>query len=664
MTKKICLVLGIFLLTLLLNSHPAYAVTVPSGILYYVPVTLNNTKGATPTPYQQNITVNSSKYSSYEASDLSNVEWFYDNGTVIPSWLEYGSSSSANTSYWLKIDNISANTVLNVNMGFVSTSTNLFSSSGNTGEAPTLSATYGNYDNGANVFTQYGGKSWSSFTYVGGTWSTTNGYLQQTATTGTGLLGGQSALIESANYSNAGNYTLEMAFNYTTQANARVGIVAVGTTSGTDTNAYRFIGQQNSNGAGFISFLNDQLAWVVNNVYQGAVSTPYTMSITNVGGSWSGNLYAGFSVFGTSLTSLTSTAYTTANKDGKTSGYVGISACYYDAVLTGIPNPINVMWFRMRAYPPSGTMPTSSFGSVIETTPPIITISSPTNTTYASSSVWANVTLNEAGSWCGRSLDSGSNTTMTNSTGNWNNQMTSLADGSHNVRFYCNDTTGNMNGSASNIVYFSVDATPPSLSIQLPQNTSYSSNNTWFNATANKALTWMYVNWGAGNKTMTNATGNWYYQNSSMPDGIYTAIFYANDTAGNQNKTNVTFTIDTTKPIIELNLPANAATAQPKDLTFNFTATDNIATSMICSIYIDNVLNQTNSSTRNNTLTNFNINGISEGLHYWNITCNDTVGNGNWSSTRSFTVNVTPILTSVSASPSSLKDFIPIYISP
>jgi hypothetical protein len=97
----------------------------------------------------------------------------------------------------------------------------------------------------------------------------------------------------------------------------------------------------------------------------------------------------------------------------------------------------------------------------LDVAPPLVTIQSPTNTTYTTTSVWANVTLNEAGSWCGRSLDGAANVTMTNSTGNYNNQMTSLGQGSHNVRFYCNDTAGNMNGSSSNIKYFTVDTTPP-----------------------------------------------------------------------------------------------------------------------------------------------------------------------------------------------------------
>ncbi|MGC9145775.1 MAG: InlB B-repeat-containing protein, partial [Nitrososphaeria archaeon] len=61
----------------------------PNGILYYVPIEINNDQ-AEPTqdPYQQLVLINSSEYSRYEAYNLQNVEFFYANGTVIPSWLE------------------------------------------------------------------------------------------------------------------------------------------------------------------------------------------------------------------------------------------------------------------------------------------------------------------------------------------------------------------------------------------------------------------------------------------------------------------------------------------------------------------------------------------------------------------------------------------------
>ena len=281
---------------------------------------------------------------------FSNIAFFYNNGTPIYAWLE--SVTNNNATLWLKL-NGSVNRTVNIKI--YGQTANEMSSKGYYGEAPELTATYGQYDNGANVFIQYGGKSWSSFTFVGGNWTTANGYLQQTSTTGS-YSGGPAALIESTSYSNTAQYIISMAFSYTTQSSAKVGLITVATpTSTPDTYGYRFVGQQLNNGAGFISFLNDRVTWVVNNLYQGSVSTAYIMSVTNNMGTWSGNLRPGYDR-GNVLTSLSPVSYTAANDLGATSGYVGISAAY-NTISTTMGNPINVQWFYMRSYPPNGTMP-------------------------------------------------------------------------------------------------------------------------------------------------------------------------------------------------------------------------------------------------------------------------------------------------------------------
>ena len=369
-TKSIYSIIAFFIILcvslIFIGSSHAFS----SSISYFSLIHITNSQNvSTTSPFQQmiNLTINStnSKYINQTGKySFQNVEFFNTtSGAIIDSWLENYTAKYA--IFWIKLPNgIPANTTLNdIAIGFAPNDTNLFNNK-TTGEAPQLSPIYGEYDDGANVFIQYGGKSWSSFTFVGGNWTTSNGYLQQTATTGS-YGGGPTALIESTNYSATGDYVLGMAFNYTTEADARVGIIAVATPTATpDTSGYRFIGQQGNDGAGFLSFLNDRIKWVVDNTYQGGVSTDYTMTITDAGGTWSGALYSGFgNEISTPLTTLSATSYTTANYEGETSGYVGISAAYYDGS-TVEANPINVIWFYMRAYPPNGVMPSISFGSL------------------------------------------------------------------------------------------------------------------------------------------------------------------------------------------------------------------------------------------------------------------------------------------------------------
>ncbi|MDG7021715.1 MAG: hypothetical protein JRN23_07265, partial [Nitrososphaerota archaeon] len=342
--------------------HRATAPSETYTISYYVPVTItNNQASATPNPFQQKVTWNPSSYSAYEASDLGNVRFCADTACNTPlyAWLESctGTCGPAATlaTAWVKLtSSIAANGgSTTIYMVFQPTSTEF--DGVYWGEAPNLSATYGQYDNGANVFTQYGGKSWSSFTTIGGTWDTTNGYLEQTSTTGS-YNGGPAAVIEGASYAASGSYVIDTAFSYTTQATPRVGVITVATPSGGDVYGYRFIGQQSNNGAGFISFLNDMTAWVVNGVYDGSTATSYTMEVVDSAGTWSGTLFSGYGTGGTALTTMGATAYTSNNNAGAATGYVGVSAGYYTGS-TVVGNPAAFQWFAMRALPPGGVMP-------------------------------------------------------------------------------------------------------------------------------------------------------------------------------------------------------------------------------------------------------------------------------------------------------------------
>lgn len=183
------------------------------------------------------------------------------------------------------------------------------------------------------------------------------------------------------------------------------------------------------------------------------------------------------------------------------------------------------------------------YATVSDTITPTITVQQPTNTTFTTSTVWSNVTLNEAGSWCGRSLDGGANTTMTNSSGNWNNQMTSLSQTPHSVRVYCNDTTGNM--AAGSTIFFTVD-TIPTITADSPTNTTYAVSSIWANATISEVASVVLRSLDSGaNVSLTNSSGNWNNQMTSLSQGPHGVTIYANDTNGNDaSPVTVFFTVD------------------------------------------------------------------------------------------------------------------------
>ncbi len=83
----------------------------------------------------------------------------------------------------------------------------------------------------------------------------------------------------------------------------------------------------------------------------------------------------------------------------------------------------------------------------------IITVESPQNTTYQTSSIWMNATTNRNASWVNVSIDSGAYQLLTNSSGNWN-YLSTLSEGVHTAVFSGLSNDGISN--TTNVVYFTI----------------------------------------------------------------------------------------------------------------------------------------------------------------------------------------------------------------
>ncbi len=122
-----------------------------------IPITVYNpTSSATSSPFDQEVFLDTSLYSSILSSNMQNVEFTY-NGNVIDSWYEgnyqntQNSIDITNAIFWLNLPQIGGGGSETVYAVVYYPSTNLFN--GNTvGEAPQLSSSYAQYDNGGNVF--------------------------------------------------------------------------------------------------------------------------------------------------------------------------------------------------------------------------------------------------------------------------------------------------------------------------------------------------------------------------------------------------------------------------------------------------------------------------------------------------------------------------------
>jgi len=117
---------------------------------------------------------------------------------------------------------------------------------------------------------------------------------------------------------------------------------------------------------------------------------------------------------------------------------------------------------------------------------------------------------------------------------------------------------------------------------------------------------------------------------------------------------------DASPPSISLISSANDTYTNNDYMTFSFNATDDQSTTLNCSLYINNILNQTNSSVVNGSITSFALTGIADGDYSWYINCSDASGNSNVSQIRTFTIDkyspfYPPYCTSLSSSGSEYR---------
>ncbi|MEM4160159.1 MAG: NosD domain-containing protein, partial [Candidatus Micrarchaeia archaeon] len=227
----------------------------------------------------------------------------------------------------------------------------------------------------------------------------------------------------------------------------------------------------------------------------------------------------------------------------------------------------------------------------------------------------------------------------------------------------------------------------------------YSINNTYFNVTFNSSFYPTKVSFTHNGSIKINSAdavpSSGYYNVSkylnitnSTPAWVYINFTYSNDTIG-ENETklklyrwdgsawnevpgsgvdtdnkivygNITqFSIfaplavaDAIPPSIQLISPENDTYTNQNSMTFIFNATDDQSSTLNCSLYINNEINQTNESFVNGSVTSFSLTNIADGYYTWYVNCSDASGNSNVSETRTFTIDTIPPSVSIT-SPSS-----------
>ena len=328
----------------------------PSTLTTYEPITITNTQSsATPSPFQQmiNFTSSDSGFSSIATGNFGqNVEFFYSNGTVIPSWLE--SYTGSNAIWWLKLGSIPASSSITVYMGIAPTSTNLFNTV-NDGEAPQIPcgstspsscSNYAEYDDGANVFNNYwnfaGTTLNSGISTISGVTLTQDNELNFSVTSTTNTFYIMTSTSESSPFIIESLYT-----DRGSSANPQFGLVIDSNTpTSQDTGG-------GPGGTNYIYRLGSSSGYQI--VEGGSVlvlgSIPYSYPYTTIGT---------FIQNSTSLKSIVDGFTITTSTTALSSGYIGFYI-YSQAATT---NEVTLQWLRTRSYPPNGIMPSVSFSNV------------------------------------------------------------------------------------------------------------------------------------------------------------------------------------------------------------------------------------------------------------------------------------------------------------
>ncbi len=319
---------------------------------HYISITItNNQASPTPNPFQQNVTLNITKYSTYLAANLENVAFSWPNGTILPSWRENASSTTNKTAlYWVKIPAMGklgqSNDSLIIELGFFPTSANVLNTT-NTGEAPQLSSTYGKYDDGAKVFNFYDNFSgtsldsqWSTALASGLTYSVNNGLSVTQASV---LV----ASIISSSYQVSPPVIAEFYGTIWQATNA----MAIDMGVGTNNSCGSFI--QSYNGAVFV-----QQQDYFSACGAGANSNSGTIVSSQNTGVWS------------VIVQSTTTSAGSLNYGPAVTPVSSYAPHYPEPIFVGNYNtgtfttPETITWVRTRAYPPNDVMPSIAYGTL------------------------------------------------------------------------------------------------------------------------------------------------------------------------------------------------------------------------------------------------------------------------------------------------------------
>ncbi|MFA6074113.1 MAG: Ig-like domain-containing protein, partial [Candidatus Woesearchaeota archaeon] len=311
------------------------------------------------------------------------------------------------------------------------------------------------------------------------------------------------------------------------------------------------------------------------------------------------------------------------------------TSCYLN--ITGLTSSQGSNTWLVGVNDSNNNINSSSVTFFVDSISPNINITSPINNTNSSNNLldifYTRSDTNLQSCWYSNDTYL-SNTTLA-SCGN----ITSViwSDAKHNVIIYANDTLGNINSSR---ISFTIDTINPDINITSPLNNSNSSDNTldvfYTISDSNLASCWYSNDTYLVNTSLTCGQN---ITSIIWSDAFHNVTIWANDSAGNENASRISFTIDTTAPNGIILLPLSQNYANNESINLNISVIDlgvglsscwySILNSTGGGIVIDNTTIQIVSGVCQNT--SFNLTALDNNYKLI-LYSNDTLNNLNYTS--------------------------------
>ncbi|MBW2966957.1 hypothetical protein KY362_00565 [Candidatus Woesearchaeota archaeon] len=205
-------------------------------------------------------------------------------------------------------------------------------------------------------------------------------------------------------------------------------------------------------------------------------------------------------------------------------------------------------------------------------------------------------------------------------------------EGEHTWSMTCTDPAG-WDGESATWTY-SLDKTPPTISMTAPENDSIVADTTMleFQVTDNHNLWKAYF---VFNGTQEEVDETFAIDISGWPDGPSEFTVIAEDSVGNRAEQTYRIIIDRSAPTIELVSPAEGDTSDVH-VEFVYSVLDDYDDAIDCTVYIDDTGEERHTALSAEETVRTEI--VQVGTHRWKVQCVDDAGNSGESDERSVTV--------------------------